>query len=75
MSSSDILNPTKGFFVVKLFYSLKGFNYLQYFFLFQLSKRAQRSSDTVRVVPEAEAYDLKLSIFVAQRLALHQNGV
>ena len=35
--------------------------------------RAQRSSDTVRVVPEA--YALKLSIFVAQRLALHQNGV
>ena len=33
----------------------------------------RRSSDTVRVVPEA--YVLRLSIFVAQRLALHQNGV
>ena len=61
------------FFLVKLSYSLIGFNYLQDILRFLLSKRAQRSSDTVRVVPEANV--LKLSIFVAQRLALHQKGV
>ena len=61
------------FFLVKLSYSLIGFNYLQDILRFLLSKRAQRSSDTVRVVPEANV--LKLSIFVAQRLALHQNRV
>ena len=30
-------------------------------------------SDTVRVVPEV--YVLELSIFIVQKLALHQNGV
>ena len=74
MSSSKILKTKKmSFFLVKLSYSLIGFNYLQDILRFLLSKRAQRSSDTVRVVPEANV--LKLSIFVAQRLAIHQNGV
>ena len=39
-------------------------------FRYLLSKRARRGSDTVRVVPEA--YVLKLSIFVAQRLTTRQ---
>ena len=52
------------FFLVKLSYSLKGFNYLQAFLKFLLSNRAWRSSDTVRVIPEA--YVLKLSIFFYQ---------
>ena len=41
-------------------------------FLEKSSKRARRSLDTVWVVPEA--YVLKLPIFIAQRLALHQNA-
>ena len=73
MSSSGIVKSKIKVFLVKLSYPFKEFNYLQDFFISLLSKRAQRSSDTVRLVPEA--YVLKLSIFVAQRLALHQNGV
>ena len=62
MSSSEILKKK-----VKIANSLKWFNFLQVFFRFLPSKRARRSSDTVRVDPEA--YVLKLSILVAQRLA------
>ena len=51
----------------------KGSITLKIFFRILLSKRARKSLDTVLVVPEA--YILKLSIFVAQRLALYQNGV
>ena len=70
MSSSEILKTN--FFCQPLLFP-QGFNPLQDFVTFLLSKRAQRISYTVRVVPEA--YVLKLSIFVAQRLDLHQNGV
>ena len=73
MSSSEILKTKKRFYLAKLSYPLKGFNNLQDFLRFSLSNRAQRSSDTVPVVPKA--YVLKLSIFVAQRLAINQNGV
>ena len=72
MSSSEILKTKKKFFCQPLLFP-QGFNHLQDFVHFLLSKRVQRSSYTVGVVPEA--YVLKLSIFVAQRLALHQNGV
>ena len=55
----------KHFIFVKLSYPLKGFNYPQDFFRILLSKRARRSLDSVRVVPEA--YVLELSILIAQK--------